>query len=109
MAISLAQMPCDGFAIGGLAVGEPTEVMYEIIEAVEPHMPQEKPRYLMGGSGRRDIDSPPKWAVYPAYSANVRSETMDKKDAQKIAEPVVKRVVDLIAKWAVCPAYSAHF
>ena len=44
----IAQMPCDGFAIGGLAVGEPTEVMYEIIEAVEPHMPQEKPRYLMG-------------------------------------------------------------
>ena len=44
----IAQMPCDGFAIGGLAVGEPTEVMYEIIEAVEPHMPQDKPRYLMG-------------------------------------------------------------
>jgi len=39
---------CEGYAIGGLAVGEPTEVMYEIIDAVEPHMPQEKPRYLMG-------------------------------------------------------------
>ena len=38
----------DGYAIGGLAVGEPTEVMYEIIEAVEPHMPADKPRYLMG-------------------------------------------------------------
>ena len=36
------------FGIGGLAVGEPTEVMYEIIDAVEPHMPQDKPRYLMG-------------------------------------------------------------
>lgn len=44
----IAQLPCDGFAIGGLAVGEPTEVMYEIIDAVEPHMPQDKPRYLMG-------------------------------------------------------------
>ena len=43
-----AQIPCDGYAIGGLAVGEPTETMYEIIEAVEPHMPQDKPRYLMG-------------------------------------------------------------
>ena len=32
----------------GLAVGEPTEVMYEIIDAVEPHMPKDKPRYLMG-------------------------------------------------------------
>ncbi len=44
----IATLPCDGFAIGGLAVGEPTEVMYEIIDAVEPHMPREKPRYLMG-------------------------------------------------------------
>ena len=37
-----------GYAIGGLAVGEPTEVMYDIIEAVEPYMPKDKPRYLMG-------------------------------------------------------------
>ena len=44
----IAQLPCDGFAIGGLAVGEPTQVMYDIIDAVEPHMPREKPRYLMG-------------------------------------------------------------
>ena len=44
----IAPLNCDGFAIGGLAVGEPTEVMYEIIDAVEPHMPKEKPRYLMG-------------------------------------------------------------
>ncbi len=43
-----AKIDCDGYAIGGLAVGEPTEVMYEIIDAVEPHMPVEKPRYLMG-------------------------------------------------------------
>ena len=44
----IAKIPCDGYAIGGLAVGEPTEVMYEIIDAVEPYMPQDKPRYLMG-------------------------------------------------------------
>ncbi|MBR5534070.1 MAG: tRNA guanosine(34) transglycosylase Tgt [Ruminiclostridium sp.] len=43
-----AKIDCDGYAIGGLAVGEPAEVMYEIIEAVEPHMPADKPRYLMG-------------------------------------------------------------
>ena len=43
-----AKIPCDGYAIGGLAVGEPTEVMYRIIEVVEPHMPVDKPRYLMG-------------------------------------------------------------
>ncbi|MGM9618793.1 MAG: tRNA guanosine(34) transglycosylase Tgt [Oscillospiraceae bacterium] len=44
----IARLPCDGFAIGGLAVGEETEVMYRIIDAVEPHMPADKPRYLMG-------------------------------------------------------------
>ena len=44
----IASLDCDGYAIGGLAVGEPAETMYEIIEAVEPYMPAEKPRYLMG-------------------------------------------------------------
>ena len=44
----IAQLDLPGYAIGGLAVGESTETMYEIIEAVEPYMPQDKPRYLMG-------------------------------------------------------------
>ena len=44
----IAKLDCDGYAIGGLAVGEPTQVMYDIIDSVEPHMPQDKPRYLMG-------------------------------------------------------------
>ena len=44
----IARIDCDGFAIGGLAVGEPAEVMYEMIDVVEPFMPKEKPRYLMG-------------------------------------------------------------
>ena len=44
----IAKLDMDGYAIGGLAVGEPTEDMYRIIEAVEPHMPQNKIRYLMG-------------------------------------------------------------
>ncbi|MCQ2441862.1 MAG: tRNA guanosine(34) transglycosylase Tgt [Oscillospiraceae bacterium] len=38
----------DGVAIGGLAVGESTQTMYDIIDAVEPHLPEDKPRYLMG-------------------------------------------------------------
>ncbi len=45
---TIADMGLDGYAIGGLAVGEPTEVMYDIIEAVEPFMPKDRPRYLMG-------------------------------------------------------------
>ncbi len=44
----IKELNLDGYAIGGLAVGEPAEVMYEIIEAVEPFMPEDKPRYLMG-------------------------------------------------------------
>jgi len=44
----IAALDLDGYAIGGLAVGEETEEMYRIIDIVEPHMPKEKPRYLMG-------------------------------------------------------------
>ena len=46
--MEISKLNCDGYAIGGLAVGEPTQVMYDIIDAVEPHMPVDKPRYLMG-------------------------------------------------------------
>lgn len=42
------ELDLDGYAIGGLAVGEETEVMYHIIDEVEPYMPKDKPRYLMG-------------------------------------------------------------
>lgn len=44
----IADLNTDGYAIGGLAVGESTEEMYRIIEVVEPYMPKDKPRYLMG-------------------------------------------------------------
>lgn len=44
----IAEMDLDGYAIGGLAVGESHEEMYHIIEAVVPHLPVEKPTYLMG-------------------------------------------------------------
>ncbi len=44
----IADLNLDGYAIGGLAVGEPKEDMYRIISAVEPFMPKDKPRYLMG-------------------------------------------------------------
>ena len=44
----IAELDLDGYAIGGLAVGEPKEDMYRIISAIEPFMPTDKPRYLMG-------------------------------------------------------------
>lgn len=45
---AIAKLDLDGYAIGGLAVGEPKEDMYRIISAVEPYMPADKIRYLMG-------------------------------------------------------------
>lgn len=44
----IAKLDLDGYAIGGLAVGEKTEDMYRIIDVVTPHMPTDRPRYLMG-------------------------------------------------------------
>lgn len=44
----IAELDLDGYAIGGLAVGEPKEDMYRVISAVEPYMPKNKIRYLMG-------------------------------------------------------------
>ena len=44
----IAKLDLDGYAIGGLAVGEKTKDMYRIIDVVTPHMPTDRPRYLMG-------------------------------------------------------------
>ncbi|MGY6247294.1 tRNA guanosine(34) transglycosylase Tgt [Bosea thiooxidans] len=52
---ALAAMDLKGYAVGGLAVGEPQEIMLAMIEAVESHLPQEKPRYLMGVGTPDDI------------------------------------------------------
>jgi queuine tRNA-ribosyltransferase len=45
---ALVDIGFDGYAIGGLAVGEPADVMYSMIEVCEPFLPREQPRYLMG-------------------------------------------------------------
>ncbi|MBR1586290.1 MAG: tRNA guanosine(34) transglycosylase Tgt [Clostridia bacterium] len=45
---TLADMDFPGYGIGGLSVGEPKPVMYEMLEKIEPHLPKNKPRYLMG-------------------------------------------------------------
>ena len=51
----LVKMDFPGYAIGGLAVGEPKPLMYEIIEQVEPYLPEERPRYLMGAGTPADL------------------------------------------------------
>lgn len=45
---TISAMDLDGYAVGGLAVGESHEEMYRILDAVVPHLPQDKPTYLMG-------------------------------------------------------------
>ena len=45
---TLADMDFPGYGIGGLSVGEPKPIMYEMLEKIEPYMPKNKPRYLMG-------------------------------------------------------------
>ena len=55
---AIREIDCDGYALGGLAVGESADVMYHIIETVEPYMPEEKPRYLMGvGTPQNIVES----------------------------------------------------
>ncbi len=51
----IAQLELDGYAIGGLAVGEPAQVMYHIIEEVEAFMPADRPRYLEGVARGLDL------------------------------------------------------
>ena len=45
---ALADMDLIGYGIGGLSVGEPKPIMYEMLDAIRPYMPEDKPRYLMG-------------------------------------------------------------
>jgi len=51
----LVNLDFEGYAIGGLSVGEPADMMNEMIEVTEPHLPAEKPRYLMGVGTPRNI------------------------------------------------------
>ncbi len=51
----LTQYPFDGFAIGGLSVGEPKGLMWEMVEATVPELPEDKPRYMMGVGKPEDI------------------------------------------------------
>ena len=54
----LVALDFDGYAIGGLSVGEPAEIMNNMIDVTEPHLPADKPRYLMGvGTPRNIVDA----------------------------------------------------
>lgn len=51
----LSELPFDGFALGGFAIGEPMEMMHQVVRHVAPEMPEHKPRYLMGVGRPEDL------------------------------------------------------
>lgn len=53
--LELADIGFDGYAIGGLSVGEPKDIMLEVLEFTTPHMQKDKPRYLMGVGKPQDL------------------------------------------------------
>ena len=113
----IADLDLPGYAIGGLAVGESTETMYEIIEAVEPHMPKDRTRYLMGvGTPSNIIESVARGVdffdcVMPARNARhaklfTWSGTMNLKNAKYERDP---RPIDEQCDCPVCRRYSRAY
>ena len=113
----IAELDLPGYAIGGLAVGESTETMYEIIEAVEPHMPKDRTRYLMGvGTPSNIIESVARGVdffdcVMPARNARhaklfTWSGTINLKNAKYERDP---RPIDEQCDCPVCRRYSRAY
>ncbi len=113
----IAELDLPGYAIGGLAVGESTETMYEMIEAVEPYMPREKTRYLMGvGTPSNIIEGVARGVdffdcVMPARNARhaklfTWSGTMNMKNAKYERD---ERPIDAECDCPVCRRYSRAY
>jgi queuine tRNA-ribosyltransferase len=64
----LMEIGFDGYALGGLSVGEPKEEMYAVIDAISPGMPLDRPRYLMG------FGKPPDYAITPLPGFSILQE-----------------------------------
>ena len=113
----IAELDLPGYAIGGLAVGEPAEVMYEIIEAVEPHMPADRPRYLMGvGTPSNIIEAVARGVdffdcVMPSRNARhghvfTSEGAINLNNAKYMTDP---RPIDLNCNCPVCQKYSRGY
>ncbi|MBL4603334.1 MAG: tRNA guanosine(34) transglycosylase Tgt [Emcibacteraceae bacterium] len=116
-AAALKDIPFDGYAIGGLAVGEGQDVMFEVLDYTMPMMPKTKPRYLMGvgkpddivGAVERGIDMFD--CVMPSRSgrtgqAFTRRGTVNMKNARHIDDP---RPIDAECKCSACVNYSRAY
>ena len=113
----IAELDLPGYAIGGLAVGESTEVMYDIIEALDPYMPRDKTRYLMGvGTPSNIIEGVARGVdffdcVMPARNARhaklfTWSGTINLKNAKYERD---ERPIDAACDCPVCRRYSRAY
>ena len=113
----IAELDLPGYAIGGLAVGESTEVMYDIIEALDPYMPKNKTRYLMGvGTPSNIIEGVARGVdffdcVMPARNARhaklfTWSGTINLKNAKDERD---ERPIDAACDCPVCRRYSRAY
>lgn len=116
-AAALRDIDFDGYAIGGLAVGEGQEVMFEVLDYTMPVMPKDKPRYLMGvgkpddivGAVERGIDMFD--CVMPSRSgrtgqAFTRRGTVNMKNSRHIDDP---RPIDADCSCSACKSYSRAY
>jgi queuine tRNA-ribosyltransferase len=116
-AAALKDIDFHGYAIGGLAVGEGQEVMFDVLDFTMTHMPKEKPRYLMGvgkpddivGAVERGIDMFD--CVMPSRSgrtgqAFTRRGALNMKNARHIDDP---RPIDSECKCSACRDYSRAY
>ena len=109
----IAELDLDGYAIGGLAVGEPKEDMYRIISAVEPFMPQNKPRYLMGvGTSGNILEGVSRGVdlfdcVMPSRNAR-HGQLFTKKGIININNEKYKKDLSPIEEGCNCPTCQHH-
>ncbi len=116
-AAALIDIGFDGYAVGGLAIGEGQEVMFEVVDAVAPTLPAEKPRYLMGvgmpsdivGAVRRGIDMFD--CVLPTRSGRTgqgftRRGTINIRNARHAGDP---RPIDSDCGCPVCGSYTRAY
>ncbi len=114
---ALADIGFDGYAVGGLAIGEGQDVMFEIVEATVPALPRDKPRYLMGvgtpsdivGAVRRGIDMFD--CVMPTRSGRTgqgftRRGTINIRNARHAEDP---RPIDAGCDCPACARYSRAY
>lgn len=109
----IADLDLDGYAIGGLAVGEPKEDMYRIISAVEPYMPKDKIRYLMGvGTPGNIIEAVSRGVdlfdcVMPSRNAR-HGHLFTHEGIININNEKYRRDLDPIEKGCQCPTCQKH-